>query len=220
VILAEAAAELFELPAETSLPFQTVMVPARDRARATLGAVCGPDGGVRVQTVARDGSATRALLDHFHELTGVPVLATTSLNRDHEPVAESVDDAIVILLGTELDYLVVAGFVVRKASAVCNRLLDLALGLPPYVTLVATRGLVERQRGPAHHELHTTYDDGPRRRLSVELGERLMGVAVPVPVGELIGRGSEREAELLAEINALWHERLVALQPIAKDSLS
>ena len=217
VVLAEHAGELFEIPAGASLAFQAVMASARAPARTTLPGVCAADGSVRPQSISADGSATRRLVECFHAITGVPVLATTSLNTGSEPVVESLHDAITALLTSDIDHLVAESFVVhRLGPAVRTETAgDLALSLPAYVTVVSTRGLVERQNRTAVHELHTTYDHGPRRRLSPELGDLLARAHGPVAVAELLGRG-ERDAALITELEALWRDRLIALRPIIR----
>ena len=45
------------------------------------------------------------LIKEFHKKTGVPVIFNTSLNLAGEPLCESVEDAIMILLRSEMNYL-------------------------------------------------------------------------------------------------------------------
>ena len=56
-------------------------------------AVCHVDNTARVQTVARDGSGIRQLLEQWYLLTGCPMLLNTSLNIRGEPMVNDRTDA-------------------------------------------------------------------------------------------------------------------------------
>ena len=56
-------------------------------------AICHVDGTSRVQTVAKDGSGIRQLLEAWYAKTGCPMLLNTSLNIRGEPMVNDRADA-------------------------------------------------------------------------------------------------------------------------------
>ena len=92
VILEELAAEYFEMPKgfDTSPYMQTV---ARCKQPDLYPAIVHGDGTSRVQTVPKDGSGIRELLERWYVLTGCPMLLNTSLNIRGEPMVNDRADA-------------------------------------------------------------------------------------------------------------------------------
>jgi carbamoyltransferase len=92
VILAEVADDYFDMPMgwHHSPYMQSV---ARCRQPGLTPAVCHIDGTSRVQTVARDGSGIRELLEKWYVMTGCPMLLNTSLNIRGEPMVNDRADA-------------------------------------------------------------------------------------------------------------------------------
>jgi carbamoyltransferase len=56
-------------------------------------AITHADGTARVQTVAKDGSGIRQLLEAWYKLTGCPMLLNTSLNIKGKPMVNDLTDA-------------------------------------------------------------------------------------------------------------------------------
>jgi carbamoyltransferase len=75
------------------------------------------DYSARVQTVdkVRHGRF-RLLLEKFEEKTGCPVLINTSFNVRGEPIVCTPQDAYRCFMGTNMDVLVLEGFVLRKTE--------------------------------------------------------------------------------------------------------
>jgi carbamoyltransferase len=92
VILAELADEFFRMPAgfESSPYMQSV---GYCRHPDLYPAIVHHDGTSRVQTVPRDGSGIRELLEKWYLLTGCPMLLNTSLNIRGEPMVNDRADA-------------------------------------------------------------------------------------------------------------------------------
>lgn len=92
VILAEVADDYFDMPAgwHHSPYMQSV---ARCRQPELTPAVCHIDGTSRVQTVERDGSGIRELLEKWYVMTDCPMLLNTSLNIRGEPMVNDRRDA-------------------------------------------------------------------------------------------------------------------------------
>ena len=92
VILEERVNEYFEMP--RAWPVSPYMQTVASVRRPDLyPAISHYDGTARVQTVARDGSGIRQLLEAWYELTGCPMLLNTSLNIRGEPMVNDRADA-------------------------------------------------------------------------------------------------------------------------------
>jgi len=92
VIMAEMASQYFDMPTgwHTSAYMQSV---ARCKRPDLFPAICHIDGTSRVQTVAKDGSGIRQLLEAWYAATGCPMLLNTSLNIRGEPMVNDRQDA-------------------------------------------------------------------------------------------------------------------------------
>lgn len=92
VILEELVHEYFDMPVGwNSSPYmQTV---ARCLHPDEFPAICHIDGTSRVQTVGKDGSGIRQLLEQWYAWTGCPMLLNTSLNIRGEPMVNDRADA-------------------------------------------------------------------------------------------------------------------------------
>lgn len=92
VILEELADMYFDMPGnfDNSRYMQSV---ARCRVPELFPAIVHHDGTSRVQTVPKDGSGIRELLEKWFVLTGCPMLLNTSLNIRGEPMVNDRNDA-------------------------------------------------------------------------------------------------------------------------------
>jgi carbamoyltransferase len=92
VILEEYAEEYFCMPKgfDTS-PYMQVTAQCREPEK--FPAIVHADGTSRVQTVPRDGSGIRQLLEKWYVMTGCPMLLNTSLNIRGEPMVNDPRDA-------------------------------------------------------------------------------------------------------------------------------
>jgi carbamoyltransferase len=142
-VLAEHAADWFDLPEGCESPYMLLVAPVRedkrvpistaDRAilesdpdlcrrasvvRSEVPAITHVDYSARVQTVdeARNPRYYR-LLRAFHEQTGCPILVNTSFNVRGEPIVCTPADAYRCFLATDLDALVLEDLVVVKDQA-------------------------------------------------------------------------------------------------------
>ncbi len=89
--------------------------------RSSVPAVTHVDYSARVQTVdeERHGRFYR-LLQHFHQLTGCPVLVNTSFNVRGEPIVCTPRDAYQCFLATDIDTLVLEDCVLHKEACTRN----------------------------------------------------------------------------------------------------
>jgi len=85
--------------------------------RSTIPAVTHVDGSARVQTVSeRDNPRFHRLLTEFERRTGCPVLVNTSFNVRGEPPVCTPEDAFHCFMRTEIDYLVLGNFLLKKVD--------------------------------------------------------------------------------------------------------
>ena len=111
----EAAADFFELPPGSSVPWMQKVHAVRPERHGQLGAITHIDGTARLQTVSAEGAPRyHALIAAFGKLTGVPVLLNTSFNVRGEPMVLTPDDAIRCWATTGLDRLVLGPCVLTK----------------------------------------------------------------------------------------------------------
>ena len=89
-ILAELANDYFNIPGGSS-PYMQVV--ARCKYPELFPAIVHYDGTSRVQTVEKDGSPFRQLLELWYARTGCPMLLNTSLNIKGEPMVNDQEDA-------------------------------------------------------------------------------------------------------------------------------
>jgi carbamoyltransferase len=92
VILEEMASDYFDMPNgwDNSRYMQVI---ATCRLPDLFPAIIHADGTSRVQTVPKDGSGIRKLLERWHSETGCPMLLNTSLNIRGEPMVNDRADA-------------------------------------------------------------------------------------------------------------------------------
>jgi carbamoyltransferase len=92
VILEEHVDNYFDMPLGFSNS-RYMQVVARCRHPDLFPAIVHADGTSRVQTVPKDGSGIRQLLEKWYVLTGCPMLLNTSLNIRGEPMVNDRADA-------------------------------------------------------------------------------------------------------------------------------
>ncbi|PWW03200.1 carbamoyltransferase [Paenibacillus cellulosilyticus] len=113
VVLAERQQEYFAL-AEPSY-YMLFVAPIHEEKQKYIPAVTHVDGTGRVQTVSKESNKELYnLLQHFYELTGVPVLLNTSFNDNGKPIVETPHDSIKAFMEMDLDYLVINNQILSK----------------------------------------------------------------------------------------------------------
>jgi carbamoyltransferase len=217
-VLEEHARDYFEFPAGVDrLPYMVFVVPVREDKRQLLGAVTHIDGSARVQTVSReDNERYWQLIRAFGDLTGVPVLLNTSFNNNAEPIVDTLDEAVTCYLTTGLDYLIAGDYLVTRAPDSADRILDMAVSLPPTVAIRQVDHAVSPAARERHIEIFVRTDKGRRRRLSDASAGVLAQVAAPTPLRSLLNGAtpsSTRDA-VLSELRELWAQRLVTIAPV------
>ena len=92
VILEELAGDYFVIPSGWS-DSRYMQLVGRCRSPDLFPAITHVDGTSRIQTVPKDGSGIRQLLERWYALTGCPMLLNTSLNIRGEPMVNDRADA-------------------------------------------------------------------------------------------------------------------------------
>ncbi|MCG2632935.1 MULTISPECIES: carbamoyltransferase family protein [Bradyrhizobium] len=219
-VLEEHAAEFFDLPKTAgAFPFMNFVVQVRDCKRSVLGAVTHVDGTARLQTVSRRSNPRYwELINQFHKRTGVPVLLNTSFNNNVEPIVQSVTDAMVTFLTTDLDALVIGSLLITKRVATPEDWAALRVSLPAYTSLRRTPDHVTAECREIVCETYTTFSDGGAVRISPDLFELLHGIKGDAALGELLAhvKGERRDAIIL-ELRQLWEKRRICLRPAANN---
>jgi carbamoyltransferase len=94
---------------------QIDLIDRVNEIRSTIPAVTHVDNSARIQTID-ETNPTFSLLTHYYARSGTPVLVNTSFNVRNEPIVESPLDAIRCFLTTDLDALVIGGFLLKKQA--------------------------------------------------------------------------------------------------------
>ncbi len=120
-VLAEHAAEWFDLPGEAAGPtsrFMLCVCPVRAELRHQVPAITHVDGSSRPQLVDRDANPRyHSLLSEFYHRTGVPLVLNTSFNLKGEPIVASPADAVSTFARCDLDVLYLGSYRVAKPAA-------------------------------------------------------------------------------------------------------
>ncbi len=94
-------------------------------AYSDLPAITHVDYSARIQTVNKDANPKyRELLRCFKDLTGHGVLINTSFNVRGEPIVNTPEEAFRCFMNTEMDYLVIHGFLFSKSDQVFRKNLN------------------------------------------------------------------------------------------------
>src|SRR5579884_137092 len=112
---AEYCDDYFDMRGVRRASFMEFVVPATKLGAEKAKAVVHVDGSARIQTVERgDNEPFWKVIEAFRKRTGVPIVLNTSFNVRGEPIVCTPDDAIRCFLSTNIDLLVMEGYVVAK----------------------------------------------------------------------------------------------------------
>ena len=212
----DAADTYFEIPrTRANYDFMSFVVAVRPERRGELGAVTHVDGSARVQVVDPSCNARfHRLVRRFGELTGTPVLLNTSFNNHCEPIVQSVDDAIACYLTTELDYLIVGDYLLRRRAGGDLPLDGLVPALRPVTRLSSTSRVT--RAGERVTEYRIYLDQVTRPDAQVTAGVfALLEAADGVRTLDCLARlgGGKLTPEAAQELHGLWQRRFIQLLP-------
>ena len=114
-VLQEECSNWFDLEDSPYMLLEAMVHPDR---RERIPAVVHVDGSSRPQTVtAAQNPRYYKLIRRFFERTGIPLVLNTSFNQHGEPVVNRPEEAVIVLLATELDDLFLGDYHVRRNPA-------------------------------------------------------------------------------------------------------
>ena len=110
-ILEEKYSEYFDI--DIPSPYMLMVAPVKKPDK--IPAVTHVDGTGRVQTVSKNSNPLyHELISKFYELTDVPVIINTSMNVKGEPIVNTPKEAYNMLTKTDMDYLFMKNFMVKR----------------------------------------------------------------------------------------------------------
>tara|TARA_B100001123_G_scaffold43566_1_gene44780 strand:+ start:4223 stop:5926 length:1704 start_codon:yes stop_codon:yes gene_type:complete len=110
-ILEEHVSDYFDI--DRISPYMLMVAPVKKPNE--IPAVTHVDGTGRLQTVNRDTNPIYYdLIQEFQKITGVPVVINTSMNVMGEPIVNTPEQAYQMIIKTDMDYLVMGNYLVKK----------------------------------------------------------------------------------------------------------
>ncbi|MCP4179824.1 MAG: nodulation protein [bacterium] len=219
-IIEESVSDFYDIPQRiTKLPFMVFVVNCREEKREQLGAVTHIDGTARIQSVSRSSNPLYwDLINEFGKISGVPVLLNTSFNNNVEPIVESVENSIVSFLTTELDYLIVGNYIIKKKNLEKNDYLNLIPSLPIHVILQKQKKYLAYDSNlNSDYRILRNYNSHYSEGLTKEMYYLLENIDNKSTFIELIQSAeiSEKSSitNLAIEIFSLWSSRFLVLKP-------
>ncbi len=101
---------------DDDVPFMMKVFQIREEQRTRVPAVTNVDGSGRLQTVSKETNPRyHAVIRHFQEHTGVPIVLNTSFN-ENEPVVCKPEEALDCFLRTNMDALVLGNWFLKYIS--------------------------------------------------------------------------------------------------------
>lgn len=119
VVCEDDAADYFccDKPVPEPTDYMLMVYPIVENKRAKIPAVTHVDGSGRLQTIRKEQNHLYySVIKRFGALTGVPILVNTSFNIRGEPIVCTPQDAYRCMMGTEIDYLVLGNFLIKRSD--------------------------------------------------------------------------------------------------------
>ncbi len=119
VVCCDDAEKYFEcdIPIPKPTDFMLMVYPILDQWHKKIPSVTHVDGSGRLQTIRRNQNYLYYdLIKEFGKLSGIPILINTSFNIRGEPIVCTPEDAYKCMMGTEIDYLVMDNFLIKRSE--------------------------------------------------------------------------------------------------------
>ena len=98
-----------------SADYMLMVYPFKKSVQKKVPAVVHVDGSGRLQTIDKNSNPKYYnLIDAYYKKTGIPLILNTSFNVKGEPIVCTPSDAIKCFLNTEIDYLVINNYLIKK----------------------------------------------------------------------------------------------------------
>ena len=113
VVRLEEVDKYFEFSGESE--FMSFAPKVKEDYREKLASITHIDNTARVQTITKDQNKyLYELISEIDKLKGIGVILNTSFNIKGKPILTKIEEAIHVLETTELDYLLIEGFLFKK----------------------------------------------------------------------------------------------------------
>jgi carbamoyltransferase len=219
-LLEERVQDIFELPDNNKeYPFMSFILKVKEEYRSILGATTHVDGTARLHTVKKEiNPAYYKLIQHFAEITGVPVVLNTSFNNNAEPIVDTPEQAINCFLTTDIEYLIIDDFILEKKDVSTEKILSLYPAVPPFIKLYTAQ-----QNGMLSFIAGNTYNE-KEYALSYELYNALNNCDGQTSFRDLLAddldNGSDDPEAFVEEIKELWSLRIIRVNPVKSEVTS
>jgi len=117
VILREKTKDYFITDKNISIStdYMLLVYPFKPKVKSKVPAVVHVDGTGRLQTIDKtSNSKYYQLIKTYYQKTGIPLIINTSFNVKGEPIVCTPTDAVKCFLNTEIDYLVIGNYIIKK----------------------------------------------------------------------------------------------------------
>lgn len=211
-VLLEKAHLYFQMPSASSeIPFMGMTVKIKPEKRNSLAAVNHVDDTARVQTVSKKNNPTfyRLILE-FEKFTGVPIILNTSFNTSVEPIVRTSGDALVCFLLSELDYLFIGDWQIKRKNSSLDDFLKIIPEFDENTRLsenINSLNQVER-------EISFSYTKGKSMQLSPEMFLLLKQVDGKRSISECLIQNPVPDAleNILSELKLLLEGRFLKVK--------
>ncbi|GAA3089236.1 hypothetical protein GCM10020001_000230 [Nonomuraea salmonea] len=140
------------------------------------------------------------------------MLLNTSFNNNAEPIVQTVQDAVTCFLTTELDYLVIEDFLIRRRWGHWLGLDGLVPRHRPVTRLVKRVRTTPAGHRDVVHEIFLDYTNGPRAEISPAAFAVLEAADGKRTLESLAGDAGVSD-DLRKELHLLWQGRFFVLAP-------
>jgi len=113
MVLQEDIGQYFEWD-EMEAPHMSFATKVKCEFRYNLRSITHVDQTARIQTVTKEDNPFYYALFHELKKTGTPVILNTSFNSKGKPILNTIEEALNVLDNTELDYVLVEGYLFEK----------------------------------------------------------------------------------------------------------
>jgi len=105
-VLLEHAHEWFDMDRLDESPYMMYAVDVLPEKQNQIPSITHVDGTCRIQTLKKEQNKNYYdLIEAFFKLTGVPILFNTSFNLAGDTMVENIDDALITMRNSEIEYL-------------------------------------------------------------------------------------------------------------------
>jgi carbamoyltransferase len=219
-VIEERVSEYFEVPeCGANFSCMTFVLPVRAEWRDALQAVTHVDGTARLQTVSRQQNARFwSLLSEFSKLTDIPILLNTSFNNNCEPIVDSVEDALVCFMDSQLHFLVIGDYLIWREGVKTVDYLNMVPTLPLSVCIHhQISGHEDSKNCRGSYFIQRALDDRTRTCISETMFGFMQMFDGYQSIQEIQSKRArpEWDNQVLTEIEDLWSKRLIILRPKA-----